>query len=129
MTHQQCPPTDGEWFIDDNEPDFTVSTTMGTIICRVLTADDYPCREEGTDEHINDEARANARLISAAKDLKSFAGRIVICIVEDDEGKLLLRFDGHFICSLPANSAAAQGLLRMEGERAAAVVKATGSAT
>lgn len=73
------------------------------------------------------ETQANARLITAAPDLKAFADRIVICVVEGDESKLLLRFDGHLIYSFPANGAAAQGLLRMEGERAAAIAKASPS--
>jgi hypothetical protein len=64
MTH-----TLGIWFVDEDESDFTVSTDHGQQICRVLSADDFPCLEEGTEEHMNDEARANARLIAAAPDL------------------------------------------------------------
>lgn len=70
----ECTP--GTWFVDKDESDFTVSTDHGQIICRVLHADDFPCLEEGTEDHMDDEARANARLIAAAKDLLAAAVKL-----------------------------------------------------
>jgi hypothetical protein len=61
--------TPGAWFIDPDEGEFTVSTDHGQIICTCLSAEDFPCLEEGTESHMDDEARANARLIAAAPDL------------------------------------------------------------
>lgn len=58
--------TPGTWFVDADEPEHTVSSDHGQIICRALVADDFPCLEEGTEDHMNAEALANARLIAAA---------------------------------------------------------------
>ena len=63
--------TPGTWFVDRDADDdgFTVSTDHGQVVCEVLSADDFPCLEEGTEDHMDDEARANARLIAAAPEL------------------------------------------------------------
>jgi hypothetical protein len=61
--------TPGVWFVDKDESDFTVSSEHGQIICCAMSADDFPCLEEGTEDHMDAEARANARLIAAAPDL------------------------------------------------------------
>jgi hypothetical protein len=58
--------TPGNWFVDRADDDYTVSSEHGQVICRALMADDFPCLDEGAEAHMNDEARANARLIAAA---------------------------------------------------------------
>lgn len=70
-------PTPGNWFIDPDEGEFVVSSDHGQIICTVLSAEDFPCLEEGTRAHMDEEARANALLIAAAKDLLAAVQRAV----------------------------------------------------
>jgi hypothetical protein len=77
---RKAKPTEGEWFVDEDEPDFTISSTGGVNLCRVLTADDFPCRDEGTDDHINAEALANARVMAAAPALREAVRLLQRCV-------------------------------------------------
>jgi hypothetical protein len=61
--------TPGNWFVDDDERPYTVSTDHGQEICRCLCYDDFPCLEEDDAADVNAESLANARLIAAAPEL------------------------------------------------------------
>lgn len=61
--------TPGQWFVDKDQSDFVVSSDFGQEILRCLSADDFPCLEEGTEEQMDEEARANTRLCAAAPEL------------------------------------------------------------
>lgn len=78
---EQMKHTPGTWFVED---DFTVSSDHGQEICCCLSADDLLCLEEGTGDHMSDEANANARLIAAAPDMLNalMATRIYVEVLE-----------------------------------------------
>lgn len=67
-------PTPGPWEVEE---DFVVIAAGVQEICRVLEVDDFPCVEEGTEEDVQTECKANARLIAAAPDLLAALTSIV----------------------------------------------------
>jgi len=61
------PHTPGPWNVD--EDDLSIFADVGTAICTVMDVEDFPCVEEGTEDDVAAECRANALLIAAAPTL------------------------------------------------------------
>lgn len=84
-------PTPGNWFVDlqEDEEGFTVSTDHRQIIGRAYHSGDFPCVEEGTEAHVDDEARANAQLFAAAKKMREVLQAFVKSVVRrTDDGNV-----------------------------------------
>lgn len=85
VARQPHEPTPGDWFVDEDEPDFTISSTAGPVLARVNVADDFPCREEGTDADINAEMLQVARVMAAANDLRAAVSTLLELVPDKPE--------------------------------------------
>lgn len=104
----------GEYFVEVDDAEFTISSDNGAAVGRVFTYDDFSCLEPSQEATVNAEALATAHLFSAAPNMLAAMDPDTLNAIADE-------------IDCFKHSARAAGLRSLAKRQRAAIAKATAS--